>query len=163
MLLIILLLLISIFQKIQTYLGQFHGFHNITSEFGTRIHPITSKTSSHSGIDISASPGSNIYSVSSGIVILAKFNGANGYSIHIQNGNFEYIYAHVSPQFMVQVGDIINRNQIIGNVGPKYVEKTPENKYVDSTGKSTNGSTTGPHLHFSIKKDGIAVNPLDYL
>ena len=48
-------------------------------------------------------------------------------------------------------GEVVNKNQIISHVGPKYVD-----------GK-LNGSTTGPHLHFGIKKDGIAVNPLDYL
>lgn len=154
---------ISISLKTLPYHGLFHGFHNITSEFGTRIHPISGKISSHSGIDISAIPGTDIYAVSSGFVTLARFNGANGYSIHILNGNFEYIYGHVSPQFIVKTGDFVTQNQIIGKVGPKYVEKTPENKYIDSTGKTTNGSTTGPHLHFTIKKDGIAVNPLDYL
>lgn len=91
------------------------------------------------------------------------FNGANGYSIHIENDNFTFIYGHVSPNFKVSVGDTISIGEIIGNIGPKYVEKTAENSYTDSTGKSTNGSTTGPHLHLTIKKDGIAVNPLDYL
>jgi murein DD-endopeptidase MepM/ murein hydrolase activator NlpD len=109
------------------------GFHNITSNFGTRVHPITKKVSSHSGIDISATPGTDIYSASSGVVTLASFNGANGYSIHIENGNFEFIYGHVSPNYIVSVGDIITQNQIIGNVGPKYVDKTPDNKYTDSS------------------------------
>lgn len=108
-------------------------------------------------------PGTDIYSASSGIVTLAQFNGANGYSIHIANGNLEFIYGHVSPNFIVSVGDEVEQNQIIGQVGPKYVKETPENNYTDYTGKSTNGSTTGPHLHFGIKKDGIAVNPLDFL
>lgn len=108
-------------------------------------------------------PGTDIYSASSGIVTLAKFNGANGYSIHIINENLEFIYGHVSPNFIVHVGDKVEQNQIIGQVGTKYVEKIPENNYTDYTGKPTNGSTTGPHLHFGIKKDGIAVNPLDFL
>lgn len=127
------------------------GFYNITSNFGTRIHPISGKISSHQGIDISGTVGADIYSVSAGIVTLAEYNGANGYSIHISNGVFEFIYGHVSPQYIVSVGDVIEQNQIIGNVGPKYVD-----------GK-LNGSTTGPHLHFGIKKDGIAVNPLDFI
>lgn len=77
--------------------------------------------------------GTLIYAVSSGTVTLASFNGANGYSIHISNGNFEFVYGHVSPNFTVFVGDTISQNQIIGTVGPKYVEKTPENNYTDST------------------------------
>lgn len=139
------------------------GFHNITSYFGNRKSPITGKTSTHSGIDIGASEGSYIYAIQSGFVSFVGFNGANGYSIHIENDTFVFIYGHVSPNFMVSKNDYINIGQIIGNIGPKYVESTPENPYKDKTGKSTNGSTTGPHLHLSIKKDGHAVNPLDFL
>jgi len=47
-------------------------------------------------------------------------------------------------------------------VGPKYVENVPNNKYKDSSGRTTNGATTGCHLHLTIKKDGQAVNPFDY-
>lgn len=139
------------------------GFNNITSNFGHRISPITGKYSTHSGIDIGATEGSYIYAVQNGIVIYTGFNGANGYSIHIQNDNFIFIYGHVSPNFLVSENEYINIGQIIGFVGPKYVEASPQNPYKDKTGKYTNGSTTGPHLHFGIKKDGKAVNPLDFL
>lgn len=47
-------------------------------------------------------------------------------------------------------------------MGPKYVENVPNNKYKDSSGRTTNGATTGCHLHLTIKKDGQAANPLDY-
>lgn len=147
----------------ETFFWPTPGYNNITSYFGERISPITGKISKHSGIDIGATEGSYIYSVQSGIITFVGFDGANGYSIHIQNNNYTFIYGHVSPKFIVSQGNSINIGQIIGNIGPKYVETTEYNPYKDNTGKSTNGSTTGPHLHLSIKKDGIAVNPLDLL
>lgn len=73
------------------------------------------------------------------------------------------MYSHVSPDFIVNVGDFVTRGQIIGNVGPKYVYNVPNNPYKASTGKPTNGATTGAHLHFCIKKNGEYVDPLDYL
>ena len=51
---------------------------------------------------------------------------------------------------------------VISNVGPKNVYGIVNNPYHDSNGNPTNGATTGCHLHLTIKKDGIAVNPLDY-
>ena len=139
------------------------GYNNITSYFGKRKSPTTGKMSNHSGIDIGASEGSYIYSIQSGIVTFVGFNGANGYSIHVENSDFIFMYAHVSPNFMVSKNTYINIGEIIATVGPKYVQNSPNNPYKDKTGKSTNGSTTGPHLHLTIKKDGIAVNPLDFL
>ena len=138
-------------------------YHMITSYFGTRISPITGKFSTHTGIDIGAAEGSSIYSVQSGLVTFIGFDGANGYSIHIQNDNYIFIYGHVSPNFIVSKNQYINIGEIIGNIGPKYVAPSSYNNYKDNTGKTTNGSTTGPHLHLTIKKDGIAVNPLDLL
>ena len=106
--------------------------------------------------------GTNIYACESGIVTYTGFKGANGYSVCIENNSFLFTYSHVSPDFIVYVGQTVYKGQLIGNVGPKNVYDIPNNPYKDSNGNPTNGATTGPHLHFSIKKDGNAVNPLDY-
>ena len=86
-----------------------------------------------------------------------------GYSIIIENKNFQIIYGHVSPEFIVKPTSKIKEKQKIGTVGPKYIETKENTKYFDATGKKTNGATTGSHLHLTIKKDGQAVNPLDFL
>ena len=71
-------------------------------------------------------------------------------------------YCHVNPNYIVSVGDTVKQGQIIGKVGPKYVYGVLGNKYKDSTGKPTNGATTGPHLHFGIRVNNEYQNPLDY-
>ena len=138
------------------------GFHTITCPFGPRKSPTTGASSNHSGIDIAAPEGTTIFSASSGIVSFVGFNGANGCTITIDSENFSFSYSHVSPNFIVSVGDKVFSNQEIAKVGPKIIYGIPDNPYKDSNGNPTNGATTGCHLHFSIKKDGIAVNPLDY-
>ena len=85
-----------------------------------------------------------------------------GYTVTIKNDNFSFSYCHVSPNFLVCVGQYINKGEIIAKVGPKNVYGVYNNPYKDSNGNPTNGATTGPHLHLTIKKDGKAVNPLDY-
>lgn len=91
------------------------------------------------------------------------FCGANGYSIQISNGSYLATYSHVSPYFLVSIGQSINKGDTIAVVGPKNVYGVPNNPYKDSNGNPTNGATTGPHLHFSIKIDGKAVNPINYI
>ena len=58
-------------------------------------------------------------------------------------------------------GDSIQKGDLIAFVGPKYINNVSNNPYKDSTGKPTNGATTGPHLHLTIKKDGTSINPLE--
>lgn len=137
------------------------GYHRITSPFGKRISPTTGASSNHSGIDIGVPEGTNIYSVLSGKVIFTGFKGAGGFTISIESNNYTISYCHVSPSFIVNTGDLVSAGNLVGNVGPKYVDGF-NSPYKDSSGRSTNGATTGPHLHLTIKKDGIAVNPLDY-
>lgn len=105
------------------------GYHTITSNFGERISPITKTASFHHGIDISALEGAFLYSAGDGKVSFIGYSGANGYSIHISSQNLTFIYGHVSPNYIVNIGDIIAKGQIIGNVGPKYVTDSRRNPY----------------------------------
>lgn len=143
------------------------GYYTISSSFGYRVSPTTGASTYHSGIDIPATEGTNIYSICSGTVTFTGFYGADGYSIFVESGNYKIIYGHVSPDYIVTVNQKVLENEKIGTVGPKYVESEENTKYFDSNGKKTNGATTGCHLHLSIyiKQNGsyVLVNPLDYL
>ena len=139
------------------------GYTTITSPFGRRNAPTSGASTFHSGIDIGAPSGTNIIAVCPGIVTFLGFNGAGGYTITIKNDVFVSSYCHVSPNFIVSLGQQIKKGQVIGKVGPKNVYGVPNNPYRDINGTPTNGATTGPHLHLTLRKDGELVNPLDYL
>ncbi len=114
------------------------GYSTITSYYGSRVAPTNGAGSFHSGIDIGATPGVEIVSSFSGKVIYAGFLGANGYSIQISNGTYLATYSHVSPYFLVYVGQYINQGDVIATVGPKNVYDVPNNPYKDSNGNPTN-------------------------
>ena len=149
------------------YLGEFAwpvpSSSTVTSYFGFRTSPTRGASIYHAGIDISAVEGSDIICVLPGTVIFTGFYGSAGYTVMVKSDNFVISYCHVSPEFIVSVGDSVLEGHIIAKVGPKNVYGFINNKYIDSNGNPTNGATTGPHLHLAIKKDGIAVNPLDYI
>ena len=138
------------------------GYTRISSYFGKRNSPTAGASSFHQGIDIPAPSGTNLVAVFNGIVTYIGFNGSGGYAIHIKSDNLQFIYHHVSPNYIIKNGDFVYSGQVIGQVGPKNIYGVKNNPYRDSNGKPTNGATTGPHLHFTIKKDGKAVNPLNY-
>ena len=135
------------------------GYHRISSYFGSRTSPVQGASSNHSGIDIPAPEGTTIYSVLPGTVLFTGFKGAGGHTITIESNNIQISYCHVSPNYIVTRGKLISTGEIIGNVGPKYLSQG-NSAFKDSSGRFTNGATTGCHLHLTIKKDGIAVNPL---
>lgn len=115
----------------------------VSSEFGQRDvdNPMVSKN--HTGIDIAANTGTNIIAAMSGTVTVSSTIGDYGYHIEIQNQDVKTLYAHCS-KLLVNCGDTVEQGQIIAQVG--------------STGKST-----GPHLHFEIKRGDTYINPRNIL
>lgn len=120
------------------------GYKRITSPYGWRVHPILKIKRQHTGIDIGAPSGASIISAESGKVIDAGWRGAYGRVIMISHGgDIVTMYCHTSA-ILVEVGQQVKKGQPIGRVG--------------STGLST-----GPHLHFEVRKNGDPVDPMSYL
>lgn len=115
-----------------------------SSNFGYRIDPFTGAKSFHEGIDFPASAGTAIVAAASGKVVYAGYHAEYGKIIEIDHGNgLLSRYAHAS-QIFVNEGDLVVRGQRLGSVG--------------STGRST-----GPHLHFEVRLNGVPQNPARFL
>jgi len=116
----------------------------LMSGFGYRIHPILGTNRFHAGIDIGAPYGAAVKAAAGGEVIQAGYFGGYGYSIMLYHGGgYATWYAHLSG-INVSIGQMVERGSVIGRVG--------------STGWST-----GPHLHFEIRINGVPQNPMGYL
>jgi murein DD-endopeptidase MepM/ murein hydrolase activator NlpD len=112
----------------------------LTSGFGSREDPFTGGHSMHSGLDIATREGAEVVSPASGIVIFAGEKLAYGNSIVVDHGrDLTTLYGHLSA-LLVKAGDKVDRGQHIGKVG--------------NTGRST-----GPHLHYEVRSNGVPVNP----
>jgi murein DD-endopeptidase MepM/ murein hydrolase activator NlpD len=111
---------------------------SITSRYGMRWGR------RHTGIDIAASYGSPVKAADGGEVIFVGYEGGYGKLIKIDHGaNFVSYYGHLS-KYNVKVGQKVYKGQKIGEVG-------------------NSGNSTGPHLHFEIRKNGVVQNPANYL
>ena len=129
------------------FLWPLPGYTNISSKFGKRSAPTGGASSFHHGVDIPAPEGTKFVAINDGEITFCSFLGAGGYTITLSFDNYKVTYCHVSPNFIVSVGDFVKQGQVIGYVGPKYVYGVPGNPYFDNSGKPTNGATTGCHLH----------------
>lgn len=114
---------------------------NITSGFGMRKHPILRKYKLHTGIDIAGNRGASIIAANKGTVIIAKYEKSYGlYAVIDHGGGITTLYSHAS-KLLVKVGDEVKAGDVIAKVG--------------STGLST-----GNHLHFEVRENGVPKNPL---
>lgn len=141
------------------------GYTDISSPFGYRVSPTSGASTYHSGIDLPAPEGTNLYAIANGNVIFASWGAGGGYTITYElteHPDIKVSYCHVSPIMYVSYGDKITKGQNIGTVGPTNVYGIVNNPYTDEDGNPTNGASTGCHLHFTIKVDNSAVNPLNY-
>ncbi len=113
---------------------------HVTSGYGMRMHPLLGFTRMHKGIDIGAPWGSPIYAATDGTVVMAGRNGGYGNFVKLAHaGGLGTGYGHMS-KIAVRAGQHVGKGQVIG--------------YVGSTGMST-----GPHVHYELYKNGVAINP----
>lgn len=116
----------------------------LLSRFGEREDPFSGEGAMHTGVDISASMGTQVHAAADGIVTHAEFMGGYGRLVIIEHGNgVRTYYAHLS-RFDVIPGQEIRRGEVLGLSG--------------ATGK-----VTSPHLHFEVRLGGSPVNPYPYL
>ena len=114
----------------------------MASGYGIRIHPIYKTKRMHWGMDFSAPQGTNVYATGNGVVKVAV-KSRKGYGNHvvINHGfGYETTYAHMST-FYVRPGQKVKRGDLIGLVG-------------------STGASTGPHLHYEVKKGNQRMNPV---
>ncbi len=121
------------------------GGARFTSTFGYRNDPFTGQRRLHNGVDLARYHGASIKAASAGRVVAIDTQIGNyGKVIIIQHPRgFKTLYAHLDS-FQVRLGQYVNQGQVIAKMG--------------NTGRST-----GTHLHFSVIKNGVFVNPLKYL
>lgn len=114
---------------------------SVSSRFGSRGY---SRSSVHTGVDIAASSGTGIRTISAGTVVYSAYKGSYGNLIIIDHGNgVQSYYAHCSALY-VSAGQAVGAGTVIGAVG-------------------STGNSTGPHLHLEIRVNGTPVNPQNYL
>jgi len=116
----------------------------ISSRYGWRSHPVSGRKQFHKGVDIPGKYGADIISVADGVVVRSQSAGLLGNIVEINHGDgLRTIYAHNSKN-LVSVGQSVKKGDVIAEVG--------------STGRST-----GPHVHFEVRKHGKPISPHSYL
>jgi murein DD-endopeptidase MepM/ murein hydrolase activator NlpD len=113
----------------------------VSSLFGERFHPVLHYRRMHNGVDVAARDGAPIVAAASGRVVSAGWSGGYGRRVVIAHGDgLQTTYAHMSS-IAAAPGSTVRQGQVIGYVG-------------------SSGLSTGPHLHYEVRRDGQLVNPL---
>jgi murein DD-endopeptidase MepM/ murein hydrolase activator NlpD len=112
----------------------------VTSRYGLRQDPIDGRLRHHSGIDIAMPEGTPVPSAAPGRVVFSGFSSGYGNCVIIEHENgLTSLYAHNSLN-LVKTGDVVDKNRVLALSG-------------------SSGRSTGPHLHFEVRKDGVPVDP----
>lgn len=115
-----------------------------TSLFGNRYHPVLKVYKLHTGIDYGVPTGTPVHAMADGEVIIATYSSGYGNYVVINHGSgISTLYAHNS-KLLVKVGDKVKGGEIISKSG-------------------NTGYSTGPHLHFEVRKNGTPINPEPYV
>ena len=118
---------------------------NFTSSFGVRTDPFRGRAAMHPGGDLAGPVGTPIYATADGVVDRAEWNsGGYGNLVEIDHGHgIQTRYGHLT-RYIVNIGEHVKKGQLIA--------------YMGSTGRST-----GSHLHYEVRLDGKAVNPIPFM
>lgn len=120
------------------------GDTEISSGYGLRRDPFTGERALHAGVDLAAERGSDIHPYRDGEVVFSGWQRGYGRIVVVRHDNgMESAYAH-NDKNLVRVGDKVTRDTVLAEVG-------------------SSGRATGPHVHFEVRKNGRAINPLPYL
>lgn len=115
----------------------------MASGFGYRIHPVYKTRKLHTGMDFSAPTGTEIYATGNGVVKSAEYDRGYGYHVVIDHGfGYQTLYGHMS-KMKVKVGQKLSRGEVIGLIG-------------------NTGTSTAPHLHYEVIKNGKKINPINF-
>ena len=116
----------------------------VTSPFGKRTSPFSGILTFHEGLDIAAQTGTPVVAPADGVVLKAGFSPGYGNMVEISHGyGIKTVFGHNS-RLNVKVGQQVKRGDVISYVGDT-------------------GSSTGPHLHYEVRLNGVPVNPKKYL
>ena len=116
----------------------------ITSACGTRENPILQKEELHNGVDIAVAEGTEVLAVKSGRVTEVRLSATYGKLLKYETADgYEIWNAHLS-EILVEKGDVVKQGQVVARSG-------------------NTGLSTGPHLHYGIYRDGVLLDPMDFL
>ena len=116
----------------------------VTSDFSVRLDPYTGERVMHEGLDVAAALGSKVRAPADGTVVFAGVEGGYGRVLVVDHGyGLKTRYGHLLKTD-VKVGDKVHRGQAIAQVG-------------------NSGRSTGPHLHYEVRVNGVADNPRKFI
>ncbi len=137
-------------ERLANYVGGALGwptditYNVISSGFSSRINPVYGFRESHNGIDIPCAYGAAIYAANAGTVIVSEYHYSYGNYIVIDHGGgISTLYGHNS-KLLVSVGQQVTKGQQIAKAG-------------------STGTSTGNHCHFTVREQGVPVNPMNYV